>query len=127
MVRNIRQHPFHPAIQVTRSGVTALVIATLLMTMAVPDIDHHLNSAAAPQTAAYSCDAHGSAGAQSDTGENNHHCLVCPNSSQKISSPTAHVFVYSLLLFSIISVASTDHHHQLVDLNNSGKRSPPLV
>jgi len=106
-------------------NIAVLAMGALLMTTAIPDADHHFNFSTAPPSVAFTCDTHGSAGAQENAGESKHHCLVCPSSSQKISAPSAHVIVPTLLLFSFLSAPATDNHHQAVDLHYSGKRSPP--
>jgi hypothetical protein len=119
----IRPHSFLSVVRCARSSVTILAIGALLMTTVIPDVDHHFNFAASPQTVAFACDTHGDAHGNPD--ESKHHCLLCPSSSQKISTPTQQVHVAALVPFSFTFVFKTFHHSQAVDLHYSGKRSPP--
>jgi len=123
-VNLIRSQALTATIGKIQRSVAILAMGALLMTTVIPDTDHHFNFSTAPQTVAFACDAHGS-GAQDHAGESKHHCLACPSSSQRIASPTAYVFVSTLLLFSFVSSPATDYHPQVVDLHYSGKRSPP--
>jgi len=109
-----------------RGSVAILVLNALLMTVAIPDVDHHLNLSAASQVVSVVCDAHGTTNTPDNSGDNKHHCLVCPSSSQKMSPPAQDVPGAGRVLFSIASIPPTEPQIQIVDFHYSGKRSPPL-
>jgi hypothetical protein len=109
-----------------QSSVAILAIAALVLTVAVPDADHHGIFAAASSERASISNGQGAGGPFDATGESMHHCLACAGSSQRIVASDAPALFLARLLNSITVPLSTLHHLLEVDLHSSGKRSPPL-
>jgi len=102
-------------------------MATLVLSVAVPDIDHHLElRASSAATVCLSSPAHGSYAAP-DAHSSTHHCLCCVCASQKIAAPPLLHLTPAAQALVLRPARVCGPHFLEVDIHFSGKRGPPFA